>query len=215
MIAETLQAKNDFESYILDTRNKISDDLAPYTSPSERDRLDKQLTEGEEWLYGDGYDAQRSEYKTRLAALKQIGDPIAARKHEAEHRSDVAGQLKQTIGHYQRFASTTDDKTSHVTPEERQKLSAECNSVDEWLASTMSQLDRQAKHENPSVTIAQLRAKKEALDKFAQPIVNKPKPTPPKEEKKAAEPPAQSASPPPKATSPPPAGDAPKMDTSA
>ena len=213
MIAETLQAKNDFESYILDTRNKLENDLSPFTSPSERERLERQLTEGEEWLYGDGYDAQKSEYKQRLTQLKAIGDPIAMRKFEQEHRAEAAGALKQSIGHLQRFAATNDDKTAHITAEERAKLVSESNSVDEWLASTMSQLDRQAKHENPAVTIAQLKAKKEALEKLAHPIVNKPKPAPPKEEKKT-EPPPSSASPPPKPNSPPPA-DAPKMDTSA
>ena len=215
MIAETLQSKNDLESYILDTRNKLSDDLSSYVSSSDKDRLERLLTDSEEWLYGDGYDAQRSEYKKRLTELKALGDPIAGRKFEAEHRADAAGQLKQAIGHYQRWAGTVDEKTAHVTADERKKLVDESTSVDEWLASTMSGLDRQPKHENPTVTIAQLKAKKDALDKLAHPIVNKPKPAPPKEEKKT-EPPPASSSPPPTSGSPPPAGaEAPKMDTSA
>ena len=160
-----MQAKNDFEGYILDTRNRLSDELSSYISPSEKEKLERMLTEGEEWLYGDGYDAQKSEYKKRLGDLKAIGDPVVARRYETEHRADAAGSLKQTIGHYQRWASTSDEKSAHITPEERQKVVDECNSVDEWLASTMSKLDRQPKHETPHVTIAQLKAKKDALDK--------------------------------------------------
>ena len=215
MIAETLQSKNDFESYILEMRNKLGDDLAPFVNDSEKSQFEQLLTTSEEWLYGDGYDAQKSEYKKKLADLKQLGDPIAARKYEAEHRGEYAAQLKQSIGHYQRWASTQDEKTAHVTAEERQKLMAETQQVDEWLAQTQSQLDRQPKQQNPSVTVAQLKAKKEALDKFAQPIVNKPKPAPPKVEEKKTEQPPQSASPPPNSSSPPPAGEAPKMDTTA
>ena len=52
-----------------------------------------------------------------------------------------------------------------MTPEERQKLVDESNAVDEWLATTMSHLDRQPKHENPHTTIQQIKAKKDALDK--------------------------------------------------
>ena len=215
VIAETLQSKNDLESYVLEMRNKLSDDLAPYVSDSDKSKFEQLLTESEDWLYGDGYDAQKSDYKKKLSDLKQLGDPIVARKYEAEHRGEYAGQLKQSIGHYQRWAGTTDEKTAHVTAEERQKLMAETQQVDEWLAQTQSQLDRQPKQNNPTITVAQLKAKKEALDKFAQPIVNKPKPAPPKTEEKKAEQPAQSASPPPTAGSPPPAGEAPKMDTTA
>ena len=215
MIAETLQSKNDFESYILEMRNKLGSDLASFVSDSDKAKFEQQLTDSEEWLYNDGYDAQKSEYKKRLADLKQLGDPIAARKYEAEHRGEFAGHLKQSIGHYQRWASTQDEKTAHVTAEERQKLMTETQQVDEWLAQTQSQLDRQPKQQNPTVTVAQLKAKKDALDKFAHPIVNKPKPAPPKAEDKKPEQPAQSASPPPTSSSPPPNGEAPKMDTSA
>ena len=215
VIAETLQAKNDLESYILEMRNKLSDDLSPFVSDSEKATFEQLLTESEEWLYGDGYDAQKSEYKKKLENLKQLGDPIAARKYESEHRSEYANQLKQSIGHYQRWAATQDEKTAHVTADERQKLVAETQQVDEWLAQTQSQLDRQPKQQNPTVTVAQLKAKKEALDKFAQPIVNKPKPAPPKVEEKKTEQPPQSSSPPPTSSSPPPNGDAPKMDTTA
>ena len=218
VIAETLQSKNDLESYILEMRNKLSDELSAFISESDRSRISSLLTDSEDWLYGDGYDAQRSEYKRRLTELKTLGDPVIARKYEADHRAEYAGQLKQAVGHYQRWASQSDDKTAHVTAEERKKLVDESNTVDEWLASTMSQLDRQPKTSNPSVSIAQLKQKKEQLDKFAQPIVNKPKPTPPppaKDDKKTADAPAGTASPPPQSASPPPAGaEAPKMDTS-
>jgi len=115
-------------------------------------------------------------------------------------------------------------KYAHISPEDRQKVLDEVNTIDEWLSSTLTSLDRQPKTQNPSVTVANIVAKKDALDKFSAPIVNKPKPAPPKvEEKKPDVPnPAKSPSPSPEqpAAGPAPgadtaAGAAPKMDTSA
>jgi len=216
------------ESYVLEMRNKLSDDLAPYVTDRDREKINALLTENEDWLYGDGYDAQKSDYKKRLADLKQLGDPITNRKYEVDHRREYAEQLKAAIGGYQRFAASTEEKFAHITAEERQKLLEETNKVDEWLATAMSQADRQPKTENPSTTISQLKAKKEALDKFAAPIVNKPKPAPPKEEKKETPPTSKSPAPEQQqaaggagaSPSPPPTSSAspspePKMDTAA
>ena len=222
IIFETNQAKNDLESYVLEMRNKISDEneLAKYATETEKELLNKMLSETEDWLYGDGYDAQKSEYKKRLESLKAVGDPIYKRKFEREHRGEYANALKQTIGATQRLASSTDEKYAHISAEDRKPILDETNKVDEWLSRTLSELDRQAQHENPKTTIAEFIQKKDALEKFANPIMSKAKPAPPKV-----------ASPPPETkqeskeskketdntadAKPTENGDAPKMDTTA
>jgi len=215
VIAETLQSKNDLETYVLEMRNKLSDELSQYASDSDKERIGALLTENEDWLYGDGYDAQKSEYKKRLNELKQLGDPIVARRFEADHRNEYAGELKSTIGHYQRFVASTEEKYAHITAEERQKVAVECQNVDEWLSTSLTKADHANKTENPPLTVAQLRAKKEQLDKFALPIVNKVKKAVVEEKKEEPKPSSEAATS--KSSSPPPAAEqqTPNMDTSA
>jgi hypothetical protein len=49
----------------------------------------EQLTEAEDWLYGDGELEAADAFKTRLAALKAVGEPISRRAAELELRPQV------------------------------------------------------------------------------------------------------------------------------
>ena len=45
--------------------------------------------QAETWLDEDGWDATKSAYVEKITELRKIGDPIAARKWEADHRKEV------------------------------------------------------------------------------------------------------------------------------
>jgi hypothetical protein len=49
----------------------------------------EQLTEAEDWLYGDGEAEAADAFQTRLAALKAVGEPISRRAAELELRPQV------------------------------------------------------------------------------------------------------------------------------
>lgn len=185
-----MQARNDLESYVLDMRSRLTSDLADYIKEADRESFIAKLTAEEDWLYNDGFDVQKSEYRTRTAALKTIGDVVVQRREEHHNRDTHVASLKSAIGHYSQWALTNDEKHAHITAEERKKVQDECAIVDQWLATALSAQDKLTPADAPSVTILQLTQKKTALDQAVTPIMHKPKPkpaTPKPEEKKPEE----------------------------
>merc|ERR1719158_1981463 len=73
-IAERNAAKNSLESYVLEMRSEIEGHLGQYIEPEAGKAFCSKMTDMEDWLYDDGENAQKSEYKTKLAELKKIGD---------------------------------------------------------------------------------------------------------------------------------------------
>lgn len=190
VVAETNLARNDLEAYVLDMRNRLSGDLYDYSTENERNTLNKGLDDMEAWLYEDGLDAQKSEYRNRLDQLKKIGDPITNRKQEADRRPETISSLQQTIQHFREWAkSTTDPKYSHISAEDRKKVSDYAEQAATWLDGANASFASLKPTDNPIYTNQQLLQKKYDVEKFAHPIVCKPAPKP------TATPPPKSAQP--------------------
>jgi heat shock protein 4 len=189
VIHETMQARNDLESYVLDMKSRLNGDLAPYIKEADKEAFLVKLNAEEDWLYNDGFDCQKSEYRKRINDLKTIGDAVVQRYNEHHQRETYVATLKSAIGHYSQLAASTEEKFAHITAEERKKVIDECNAVDQWLATALSAQDKLTPADPPAVTILQLQQKKTALEQVVSPIMHKPKPAPPKvEEKKPEEP---------------------------
>lgn len=189
-----MMERNDVESYVLDMKSRLSGDLATFIKEADKEAFIVKLNGEEEWLYNDGFDSQKSEYKKRLAELKTQGDAVVHRFEEHHNRDTHIATLKSAIRHYSQWATLTDEKHAHISAEERKKVTDECAAVDQWLASALSAQDKLSAADPPSVTILQLTQKKTALDQVVTPIINKPKPKveePKKEEKKPEEPKAE------------------------
>jgi len=179
-----MQARNDLESYVLDMKSRLSGDLAEYAKESDKESFLAKLNAEEEWLYNDGFDVQKSEYKRHMADLRAIGDAIDHRHSEHHNRDVHVAALKSAIGHYSQWVASAEEKYAHITPEERKKVAEECTAVDQWLATALAAQDKLTKADTPSITIKQLDQKKTSLDQIVNPIMHKPKPQPKKEAKK-------------------------------
>jgi len=186
MISETNEARNRLESYVLDVRSRLQHggDLVDFSKEAERNKFLEVLQQTEDWLYGDGSDVQKSEYVTRLNQLKTTGDVFEMRKYETDHRLEFVTSLKKVITQYTQWTTTTDEKYSHITEEERKKVSAECTAVDQWLSSNLSKQESSPISDSPIITCDQIKQKRSSLEAFASPIINKAKPKPPEPEKK-------------------------------
>jgi heat shock protein 4 len=196
MIFDTMQARNDLESYVLDMKSRLTGDLSEYIHEADKEKLLARLTAEEDWLYNDGFDSQKSEYKKRLGDLRAAGQPILDRHEEHHQRDTYIAALKSAIGHYSQLAASADEKYAHITPEERKKVLDECAVEDTWLCAALSAQDKLSKADPPALTISQLKQKKTALEQVVNPIMHKPKPKkeePKKEEAKPAEPAAAAA----------------------
>jgi len=186
IIAETNEARNRLESYVLDMRSRVQQggDLVDFTKEAERTKFLETLQQAEDWLYGDGSDVQKSEYVGKINQIKSVGDTFETRKYESEHRLEFVNSLKKLITQYNQWTTTTDEKYAHITDEERKKVAAECATVDQWLASSLSKQESTPISDPPVVTCEQIKQKRVSLEGFASPIINKAKPKPPEPEKK-------------------------------
>lgn len=195
VIAETLEARNALESYVYEMRPRASEEsLKEFIKDSDREVFVKALDAMEEWLYDEGSDAQRSEYKKRLDDLRKPGDAAEKRQWEANNREENVLALKKEIGRWDGLAQSQDEKYSHIAEEERAKVKKECTAVDEWLAVELTGQGKLQKYETPTLTCDLLQKKQAALAKFCSPIMNKAKPPPPKpKEEKKEEKPAETA----------------------
>ena len=83
-----------------------------------------------------------------------------------------------------------DDKYTHITPEQIEKVSHNCNEAETWLEDKMSAQKDLALHQDAVVKAHEIKSRMTSLQVQCRPIVNTPKPAPPKEEKAAAATPA-------------------------
>lgn len=211
-ISETQNARNALESYVLHMRNEVSDSLKDYIAPGDAECYSDKLRTTEEWLYDEGENAQKSEYKKRLAELKQTGDAMEHRKQEREERPIFIERLQGVLARYSQLAKSAEEKYAHIPAEDRQKLQKEIHDTERWLHANISEQDKLSPADNPVLTCELIRQRGQQLEQFGNSIMNKPKPKPaaPKKEEPKQEAPAAGAEQP-KAEEPKPAD----MDTSA
>lgn len=96
---ERADARNAFEEYVYELRNKISseEDLAPYMLENDRTSLVLQLEDMENWLYEEGEDCQKQVYMDKLGQLKSIGEPVQTRKIEHDLRPMVIEDFAKSL----------------------------------------------------------------------------------------------------------------------
>ncbi|KAJ8911458.1 hypothetical protein NQ315_013562, partial [Exocentrus adspersus] len=192
---ERADARNAFEEYVYELRNKVSseDELALYMLESNRDALVKQLDDMENWLYEDGEDCNKQVYIDKLAHLKSIGEPVQTRKVESELRpvviEDFAKSL-QLCGKELDLIRSNDAKYAHLTDEDVSKVDQAFKSSYQWLEQTRAKSSNAPKHLAPPITVAQIRQEKSNFENTVNSVLNKPPPkapSPPKEDKNAGD----------------------------
>lgn len=194
LIKETAHCRNELESYIYSMRDKLVGSLKTFGTEAERNTLNSQLGESEEWLYGDGFDGVKSQFVKKLDDLKVIGGKIEMRFHESEHRPGAVDGLKKQIEMCRIFAANRDEAHDHITDEERDKIHVEVKATETWLFDMLGKQGDLESSVDPVLTCAAISAKRNALFVATNPIMIKPKPkpapapAPPADEKKEEEP---------------------------
>ena len=171
--------KNALEEYIYDMRGKLDDRYAPYVQAEEKEKLIVALSQAEEWLYSEeGEDATKSVYVQRLDTLKVLGDPVTFRYREAEERSKVVSQLRETINQYMSQASSGDEKYAHIDEKDKQAIVEKCATIQKWLEDQIVRQSERPKNVEPVLKSAEVLQKRDEIIYFATPILSRPKPKP-------------------------------------
>lgn len=176
LIIDTINQKNELESYIYDMRDKIDMSLKEFCTEEERSAMSSALLSGEDWLYGDGYEATKRQYAERLADLQKLGNPIVNRFDEEEQRPVHIENFNKQVSLIKSFLKDYSDKYSHIEDEERDSLRSETTRVEEWMMDMITQQGQLPKSSDPVLTGALIQEKRKALLSVSNPIMTKKKP---------------------------------------
>merc|ERR1712107_22794 len=165
-IIETDEKRNDLESYIFNTRDKIasSGDWGAYITDADRDKFSSELMTAEDWLY-DHEDATKAQYVDKLNELKAKGDPVAWRKNEDEMRNEWINAVMGTIENYKNAAQNPGEKYGHIAPEKLGKITVACTDLLKWLNDMKAKQASMPKTENPVLLCAEMEKKNQELAK--------------------------------------------------
>lgn len=184
IIMETADRRNDLETYTYSMRDRVIADLKDFCTDAERDSLSSQIEAAQEWLYGDGFDATKKDYVERLSALRALSDKFEFRQSEKTKRSACVEQLRRAIDHCKAFANSSDEAYAHITDEDKNTVRDKAGEAQQWLFDGLDKQGGLSDFVDPTLICADIVAKQTALFKATNPIMVKPKPKPPPEEKK-------------------------------
>lgn len=176
-------------------RSKVTESLASYVDAATAENFTKLLNDTEDWLYEDGEDETKGVYVAKLEELKKIGDPIELRAAEESERPAAAAALTSAANNFIAMAAP-DAAHDHIDAADLAKVAADAKAALDWLAEKSAMQDALPKSTDPALLSSDINKKREGLERFATPIMNRPKPfikDDPKPEPEA--PPAEGAEP--------------------
>ncbi|KAG2221687.1 hypothetical protein INT45_002725 [Circinella minor] len=178
LIFATEAAKNSLEEYGYEMRDKVEGSYGPYIDPSIKDKFCSDLNAVVDWIYDEGDDQPKSVYIEKLEALKKVGSPVVERYREAEERPRAERALRATLQRLTEEAMSSDDKYSHIPPQDKQDIVDRCDRARRWLDEQLGKQEKVPKHDTPIVLSRDMAQEESAVVAFATPILNKPKPAP-------------------------------------
>lgn len=177
LVVETEERKNALEEYVYDTRGKLDGRYAPFVQADEKEKLLAGLQNAEDWLYSDeGDDATKSAYVEKLNELKKIGDPIYLRWKENDERPKAAAALRETVNHWMEVVQSGDEKYSHISDANKEKVIEKCATNQKWLEDNLVRQSEKPKNVNPIITSKEILARRDDVQFSSAGTMNIPKP---------------------------------------
>ena len=192
VMEETKERKNAVEEYVYGMRSKVTGALAEFVAPDTAESFNALLSATEDWLYEDGEDETKGVYNAKLEELKAIGDPIELRASEESTRPGACALL-QAKASALLAAAAPDAAHEHIDAGDLDKVKSEAQAALDWLAEKQGLQAAVAKTQDPVLLSADVDKKLAALERFANPIMSRPKPKPPAPEPAAEPAPAADA----------------------
>eukprot|EP01034_Spumella_vulgaris_P024133 gene24133-30443_t len=176
LITETADKRNELEAYLYSMRDKLDGALKTFGSPAEKDKLKALIQAAEDWLYGDGFEATKKEYSTKLEELRAISNLMEFRSNETQNRPAAIDSLKKQIEMCKNFSTNYDESKAHITEEERNKLRKEIDNTESWMYDMISKQGDLRSYMDPVLTSESINNRRNDLFKVSKPIMTKPKP---------------------------------------
>ena len=181
---ERVDSRNALEEYIYDMRDKLAEEgsLASYIVDSERQKICNQLNDLENWLYEEGEDCEKDEYRTKLTNLHNSTDPIKARFLEYESQPNEYNAL----GHSMQMAVKAiteyrkgDPKYDHLTETEILNVTEAAEKAQKWHDEQIGKFRKSPKTADLPIKSSDIRQQIQTLTACTNSVFNRSKPKPP------------------------------------
>jgi hypoxia up-regulated 1 len=179
--AEAAEAKNNLESYIIATRDRVNEEetVAAVTTTEQREELVSDLMDAEDWLYMDGENASVEEFRSKLAALKAKSDPMFERVKEAEERPPAVESAKKFIDVTRQVVAAWNTTKPWINETEKTELLKEVELFESWLDEKVEAQSKKEAHEEPAFKAQKVATKLYPLEAKLAKLKKTPKPKPP------------------------------------
>ncbi|CAM0909445.1 unnamed protein product [Alopecurus aequalis] len=164
LVERTKERKNALESYVYDTRNKLSERYRSFATDSEREEISVNLQQTEEWLYEEGDDETEAVYISKLEEIKKLVDPIENRCKDEEVRAEATRELLKRIVDHRMAAKS-------LSLPERDAIDNECTKAEAWLRESSQLQESLPKNVDPVVWSHEIKKMEEELDMSCSNIV--------------------------------------------
>lgn len=177
---EREEKRNDLESYVYDTREKMqSEEYSKYLADEPRAAFLKDCDDMEEWLYTDeGYDSEKSVFVLKFAQLADVAGPALARKHERETIGEQYEAFRLAQKGDLTVVNNQDEKFAHITEKERDTVRKAWGAANKEVQDGIAKNKATPEHDGLPLTCAMINSKRVACIAKCVAIVNKPKPKP-------------------------------------
>ena len=176
-VLDTADARNDLESYIFESRNRLYDDknVEKVSTETEREEFRAVLTEAEDWIW-DQEEETAGIFKSKIRELKKIGGAIFMRADEIDARPQAIDAAGKTLGQLYESVEMLRTNYSWVNSTEIDKLEAMTKKAETWLNEKIEEQDEQSLLEKPVFLSAEVYYKVEPAVEFAKKLLSRPKP---------------------------------------
>lgn len=186
LVKDTLNVKNSLETYIYESRDQLqsANGWKTYSTEAESANILDLGQKTEEWLYNDGHDQTKDVYSTKLESMEKACNPVKSRMNKYLELRRLLNIANEKLHYFSNAVPTEPEKYSHLTQEEVGNITNFVQSYTAYFKESQMKLTSVNLNTEPPVKVEQFQEKLRELEKECTAILNKPKPAPPKEEKK-------------------------------
>jgi len=184
------EVKNKLESYFYTVKNKLLDDeenIAKISTGDQREELTKLSRDAEDWLFDEGDTADLETIQAKYDELATPAEKVWFRLMEMTERPAAVKALNEKLVEIEEKFSQWVANLTHITEEEKNDVHSKIESARKWLSDKVDAQAEKDGHEDPVFTSEEVPLQTKPIQKLIAKLSKKPKPKPPKVEKKDTE----------------------------
>ena len=181
------KVRNDYESYMYKIKNTLVDneeEVAAVTNQEQRDALQKSAEDAEEWMYDEGYDADLETYEAKYKELTEPAEKMYFRMKEVGARAEAITAMNEKLEKIVNLIKKWETTMPQITEEERNDVLEKVEVVRKWITEKTEAQAAADPSADPVFTSDEVPLQTKELHTVISKLSRRPKPTPPKEEKK-------------------------------